>query len=314
MFEDETLNLKRLAAPNRILVATDLSDIDTLIPHAVAQAKSSGALVTLLHVIVPAETFPPDAFGANYVNPDRIKAEVQEMLAGFARIVEDQGVSCDWMCEHGMAVDVIEDAIERTKATRLIIATHGRGKLGQFLLGSVARQLLAKVQVPVFAVGPHCGPACEHVTPKRILHPFSMNGAGCGNAGLAIALARLYHAELILLHIPDREVEESISTGCTLTWAESLTRDLLPGGSIEGVPQVEIRIAFGDRVREIREEAERMQAGWIVMGVEDENSLWPLTESVAYRVLAAVNCPILSIRGQAMITENAQLKDLVALA
>ena len=40
-----------LAAPDRILVATDLTDSDYLIPHVIAQAKASNARVTMFHAV-----------------------------------------------------------------------------------------------------------------------------------------------------------------------------------------------------------------------------------------------------------------------
>ncbi len=48
-------------APDKILVATDLTDIDYLIPHAKAQCEASGASLVLCHVIPPIESSSLDA-------------------------------------------------------------------------------------------------------------------------------------------------------------------------------------------------------------------------------------------------------------
>ena len=50
-----------LAAPDQILVATDLTDTEYLLPHAIAQAHASGAQVTLVHVILPSDIVPAEA-------------------------------------------------------------------------------------------------------------------------------------------------------------------------------------------------------------------------------------------------------------
>jgi nucleotide-binding universal stress UspA family protein len=279
----------------RILVATDLNDDATLIPHAVAQAKKYGALVTLVHAIQPSETVPLQASGV-YISPAVLEDEIGQALKAMAKKVEADGVSCDWIARPGFAADVVQEVIESTGATRLIMATHGRGKLGQFLLGSVARQLLGRVGVPIFAVGPRCSSLASHTSPRRILHPVSMNGNYRRNVEIAIELARFHHAQLILQHVPDPDVESSISPGCTLAWAENLFAELLPGGAPAGVPDLQVSIAFGDRVRAIRDEAARTDADWIVVGVDEEPPQWSLSDCMAYRLLGACSCPVLAIR------------------
>ena len=291
----ETLNRLKLVTPTRILVATDMNDDSTLIPHAVAQAKRYGALITLVHVIQPSETVPLQASGV-YISPAPLEDEIDQALKAMAKKIEAEGVSCDWIAKPGFAADLVQEVIESTGATRLIMATHGRGKLGQFLLGSVARQLLGRVGVPIFAVGPRCSSLASHTSPRKILHPVSMNGNYRRNVEIAIELARFHHAELILQHVPDPDVETSISPGCTLAWAENLFAELLPGGAPAGVPAVQVSIAFGDRVRAIRDEASRTGTDWIVVGVDEEPAPWPLPDCMAYRLLGACSCPVLAIR------------------
>jgi nucleotide-binding universal stress UspA family protein len=124
-----------------------------------------------------------------------------------------------------------------------------------------------------------------------------MNGDYRQHAELAMQLAGFYDAELTLLHIPDRDVVESIQPGLALAWAENLTADLLPAISPHGAAAVRVSVAFGDRVREIRDEAARMHADWIVLGVGDGGApMWPLRETTAYRTLAIAHSPVLAIR------------------
>jgi len=42
-----------MTRPKSILVATDLNDLDFLLPVAIDQAKMTGAMIWLLHVIPP---------------------------------------------------------------------------------------------------------------------------------------------------------------------------------------------------------------------------------------------------------------------
>jgi hypothetical protein len=46
-------HLSSMTRPKSILVATDLNDLDFLLPVAIDQAKMTGAMIWLLHVIPP---------------------------------------------------------------------------------------------------------------------------------------------------------------------------------------------------------------------------------------------------------------------
>lgn len=302
-----------LIAPRRILVATDLTDSEYLIPHAVAQAKASGAAVTLVHAILPAETMPLDAGAVAYIDWAKTEQDVEVEMLGMAAKIEAAGILCDVVAKHGFAADVLMEQIKATHAARLIMASHGRGKWGQFMMGSVANQLLGTVTVPVFVVGPNSAQYPEHATPRRILHPVSLNGAYRRGVRLAMELASGFGAELTLLHIPDRDVEASIHPGCTLTWAENLFATLVPGGAHID-PHIHVSVAFGNVVDEIRREATRIAADWIVLGIEEGYPFWPLKDSTAYKVLAVADCPVLAIRSDPFVRETEETMTVASLA
>jgi len=44
-------SISLLAAPSSIVVATDLTDTERLLPRAIAQAKRTGAQITLVHAL-----------------------------------------------------------------------------------------------------------------------------------------------------------------------------------------------------------------------------------------------------------------------
>ena len=52
----DPMHLSSITRPKSILVATALNDLDFLLPVAIEQAKATGAMIWLLHVI------PPDAY------------------------------------------------------------------------------------------------------------------------------------------------------------------------------------------------------------------------------------------------------------
>lgn len=302
--EDKGFPKASVASPRRILVATDLKDGEYLLPHAIAQAKACGASVTLVHAILPAETLPVDAGAIAYVDWTKTEQDIEVELLRLAAAIDAEGIRCDVVAKHGFAAAVVEEQIQATRANRLIMASHGRGKWGQFMMGSVANQLLGTVNIPIFVVGPKSANFPEHARPRRILHPVSLNGAYRRGVEQAFELAKSFGAELTLLHIPDRDVEASIHPGCTLTWAENLFATLVPEG-LQLQPPIQVSVAFGNVVDEIRREASRMGADWIVLGVEEGYPFWPLKDSTAYKVLAVAECPVLAIRSDPYQVERA---------
>jgi nucleotide-binding universal stress UspA family protein len=288
-----------LDAADHILVATDLTDTDYLLPHAIAQAKANGAQVTLLHALPPSSIEPMigpmDVAAIPYIDKDKIVRDLRVTLLGLVRELESQGILCNSTVREGNPTDVISQELTRIHATRLIIGSHGRGRLGQLVLGSVAHQLITEVDVPVFVVGPHARTAVEHVTPRRILHPASFTGEYRASLQLALDVARTYQAELVLIHVLDRDLDESINPQRTIDWAKQAL-DALASDAGELSPLVHTTAASGTVADEILKAAAKIEADWIVLGADGAFRAWPFHQGSAYKVLAQANCPVLTLR------------------
>jgi nucleotide-binding universal stress UspA family protein len=293
-----------LATPERILVATDLRDTDYVVPYAIAQAKACGAQVTLVHALPPSDVVPMDGAMIRYVDKTKIVGDVRVMLSGVARQFESQGVSCDTAVRDGIARNVIPEELSRTDATRLIMGTHGRGKLGQLILGSVAHDLITETNVPVFVVGPHARDSVHHATPRKILHPVSLMGDYRECFHLALAIAQSYGAELILLHILDQHLNASMDPARTIAWANRALNALIPDGT-EPAPPILTTVTSGKVAEEILKAAAQTGADWIVLGAEGRAPFWSFDQSAAYKVLIAADCPVLTLRHEPSRTEAA---------
>jgi nucleotide-binding universal stress UspA family protein len=286
---------RSLIAPAKIVVATDLTDTDYLLPHAVAQAKAGGASLILVHAVLPHESVPMESGAIPYYDPLRLDRDARLMLENLAREVRHQGVECATAVRHGFVPDVVTEVVSNAGAGRLIIGTHGRRGLKRFVLGSIARQLLEIVDVPVCTVGPraHKGVAA---LPGSILHPVSLAGLHEASAALTFGLSRQFGSQVLLLHVvaPTPPVARD-PAGAVTTATEQLQR-LIPSG-LEAGTQVRVRIAVGSVVSEILSVAEEAGAGLIVLGVHAPVHSWlPGTEPAAYKILVSAPCPVLSLR------------------
>lgn len=283
------------AAPRRIVVATDLSDTDYLLPHAIAQARKSGASLLLVHAVLPHEAMPVEAAAVPYFDPLRMDRDARLMLENLARGIREQGVECAAAVRHGYVPDVITEVVSNTGAGRLILGTHGRRGLKKFVLGSVARQLLEIVEIPVCTVGPRAHQGTKGA-PETILHPVSLAGLHENSALLSMSLGKQFDARVILLHViapgPShaRDPERSIAAA-----TEELNR-LIPAWA-KPWTSVRVKVAVGTVVTEILSLARETEAGLIVLGVHAPAHSWlPGTEPAAYKILISAPCPVLSLR------------------
>jgi nucleotide-binding universal stress UspA family protein len=303
-----------LASPDHILVATDLTDTEYLVPHAIAQAKACGAQVTFIHVISSGCVAPIEieafSYGAlSYVDPAKVIRDARLMLLGIEHQVEAHGITCETRVRHGNTNEVIRRELRLTGATRLIVGTHGRGKLGQLVLGSVAHQLLATVDIPVFVVGPHARGSVEHITPRNLLHPVSLIGDYRNSVQFALNVAQTCRAELTLLHVVDPDVTADCNPTRILEWADNTLKSPAPAAT-DLVPPVHAMVTCGELAEEILKAADQIQADWIVLGANGGSHRWPFNESVAYKALTAANCPVLTLRHEPSHTEIKALQKL----
>jgi nucleotide-binding universal stress UspA family protein len=277
--------------------------------HAIAQAKASRARVTLIHALPPSDGVPFDGAAIPYVNRAEIAHEVRELMLGVARQFEAEGIVCETVVREGSADDVIREELRRTNATRIIMGTHGRGKLGQLALGSVAHGLIAKVPVPIFVVGPHARDSVQHVTPRRILHPVSLEGDFHQSLYLAFQIAQTYDAELTLLHVLDQDIKRRIDPERCISWAKKALDALIPSAT-SPVSPMHTRVVSGNLVEEILKAAVQTDADWIVLGADGGLRSWYLPETAACKTVATAPCPVLTLRHEPAHTVPANLEEV----
>lgn len=297
----------RSPRPGKIIVATDLTDTDYLLPHAIAQARASGASLVLVNAVLPSESMPVESGAVPYYDPLRMDRDARLLLENVARDVRQQGIDCATAVRHGFAPEVIADIVRNADAGRLIVGTHGRRGLKKFVLGSVARQLLDLVEVPVCTIGPraHCLPAGA---PATVLHPVSLSGLHQSSTALSLQLAAQFGARVVLLHViaPGSATGRDPADAVNAATAE-LNR-LIPAEA-RASAQIIVRMAPNNIVSEVLNVAQEVQAGLIVLGVHAPAHSWlPGTEPAAYKILVSATCPVISLRAvpDASVKNNPQ--------
>lgn len=294
--DDVSIRQRSLVVPDRILVATDLSDMDYLTPHAIAQARACGSSLTLLHVIPPGEAIPLDASAIPYLDVAEMKEEAKANLERSAAQIRSAGIPCDVLIAEGNPRDQIHAQAHELNVGRILAGTHGRRHLKKLLLGSVAHEILRSAEVPVCTIGPRAHEASSFGAPRKILHPISLCEGYENSARIALEMAQFYRADITLLHVLSRNTQTQSDRDRVVEWTKAELQRVVP----EEAPlwtQTAIQVEIGDVVEQVLDAAAAMDADLIVLGVNADVSFWPIRgDDTVYNIIARATCPVLSIR------------------
>ncbi len=141
-----------------IVVAIDFSDpSDAALSLATDIAGKFGpAHITLVHGChIPVEL---EALVAQRGAPvlEKLSAHAEESLAKLLTDLQDQGISCEYVSDHGSPDRVILDVAERVDADLIAMGTHGRKGLAHLVLGSMAERVVRLAKCPVITT--KCAP------------------------------------------------------------------------------------------------------------------------------------------------------------
>jgi len=286
--------------PAVILVATDLCDLDRLMPFALEQAEQAGARLILLHAIATSSAMSVDAVGMPYYDPNGAIEVAEKALGPCCDAATRRGVDCRAMVREGHPTQQIAAAARQFKADRILLGTRSRGRLGKMLLGSVAEQVLRSVNLPVITVGPEAHlPVQSGYEERIVLHATSLRETSRPSAALACQLAAELNARLVLLHVLP-PVDRMMREGAVSDFEASAVRELqaLAAATAAGCnPQIETIVLHGNPFIEILAEAASRNARLIVLGATHRSAFDNLTrDRTVYRVLAHARCPVLTLR------------------
>ena len=139
----------------RILLGTDLSAVsDRAADHAIVLANEHGAELIVLTVIDANSFRLPGGRFLKRVDQERARAEgAAQLLVARARAA---GVRATFLVWEGEPVESIVAASAAEHADLVVLGTHGRGRLGRLVRGSISARVSdqADCQVVVIPAGP----------------------------------------------------------------------------------------------------------------------------------------------------------------
>lgn len=192
----------------------------------------------------------------------------------------------------------------------VVMASHGRGGIRRAWLGSVADHLIRNLDVPVLLVRPATGGASlGSPTADQILVPLDGSPLAEEALGPAIALARIWGAQLMLLQVV-RPVQ--LPANMALPYPSSYDEDLTAirrtqaqdylGDVVERLKEQGIRAACAAAVGwgaadAILDQARRGRVAFVVLATHGRGGLRRLAlGSVADKVVRGAELPVLVCR------------------
>jgi nucleotide-binding universal stress UspA family protein len=289
----------RWCRPANILVATDLTDLDHLMPFALEQAGESGARIILLHVLSASAAITADAAGMPYYDTVGAVEVAGQMLKPWCELARRRAIRCDALVREGHPMQQIAAVIRQFHADCVLLGTRSRSKLGKLLIGSVAEQVLRSVYLPVITVGPEAHLPVAQDSVRTVLHATTLRETSRSSAALACQIAAAQRARLVLLHVlpPIPEMQrKGLPTGMDSAAMIELRR-LAEGTSAGCCSDIEPIVAHGNPTIEILALAQERSANLIVLGATNRSAFQNLTrDRTVYRVLAHASCPVLTLR------------------
>jgi len=290
------METERWAHPSLLIVATDLTDLDLLMPFAFDQAAQSGARLILLHVLASGTGLAVDESGMPSYDPASALEYAARTMEPWCAAVHKQSIGCDALVREGHAARQIVSAARQFHADRILLGARGRNRLSQLLLGSVTEQVLRSVQLPVMTVGPEARLAeGASEQEKVVLYATLLREASRPSAALAGQLAADQGVKLVLLHVlppEDRTMHKTPLSGLDSVVLHELSQLAAETVAREAEPVV----AHGNPVIEILAASVALHASLIVLSAAEHTGLDRLTrDRTVCRVLAHARCPVLTL-------------------
>jgi nucleotide-binding universal stress UspA family protein len=137
-------------AVRRILLATDLSPAsEAATTKAITLARDLGAHLLIVSVIDPAVRGAP---GGRVERMDQRRAAREAAAQAMVVRGRQAGVLVNFLVWEGEPGPAIVEAAVAEDADLVVVGSHGRGRVGRFLIGSVSDYVIRHAAAPVLIV------------------------------------------------------------------------------------------------------------------------------------------------------------------
>lgn len=264
------------------------------LPHALAIARRSGAVVRIVHVHSALDHNDPWQLHPSLETKERRKREKRNYL----RDVADRIARTDSVTVQAILIDSLDTADSLVKAAEnvdlAVMASRRRGFLRRLFSYSVADAVRRRLLVPLLSVHGKLSPVdlTSDTIARQILVPLDGSSFAERILGFATAMSRLEGAALTLLNVQKREwTSEIFEHAKTPHYLIRVARDLR-----KSVPLVDARIVTtdGSLTSAVTSFAESRNVDLIAMATRSDRGMTRILRgSLADNLIRRTDLPIL---------------------
>jgi nucleotide-binding universal stress UspA family protein len=205
-----------------LLVPLDGSKLaEACLPAAVALGKALGSSVMLLHIIE--KDASPEIHGDRHLTNED---DACKYLDQVARDFFPPDMEVETHVHTEMVSDITRSIVDHTgeyAPDLIVMCTHGEGGLREFMMGSIAQQVIGRAHTPILLVKAGEPGAVAFTSFKRILLPLDGDPEHEKCLPVAVELARQFDASLSLM--------TAVHTLATLGGERAASGWMLPGAT-----------------------------------------------------------------------------------
>lgn len=286
---------------SRILCPLDLSPVSRcLVRHAIAQASGPHARVHVLHAVEPLLLQAATISG----DPETLRREIEEDLQRVIRSATHgkPAPTFETSIAEGAADTAILEASARDEADLIVMGLHGMGAVSKACFGSTLERVLRASTTPVLALpamADENGNCPPHAL-TRVVAAIDFQQPSMQAARLAAEYAEAHGATVTLLHVmppanPWGRWGDAVAQQHAVR-RERAENELvaLAGELQQGRRRPQIEVREGSAWEEIAACGGERPGTLVVMGLAEPGRPFARPGSVAWRVLSAGVCPVLS--------------------
>lgn len=282
----------------RILYATDFSEASrTALPIVAAIARHYGSRIYAAHVWSP-RVYPMVSPEVVSIMDRKQQREAQEELEKLLRAPALEGIPLQTVVRRGTPPEQLERVVKEHNIGLAVASTHGATGFKHRVLGSVAEELVRGLSCPVLTVGPHLAKRFEKLERiENILFPTDFSEESLAVFPYLASLAHEYQSRLTILHVLPPETAGNTDAK---RLAEPLRKQMERALCHQISPRcaAEFVIDCGDAAETILAYARHSHADLIGLGVRGVTDIAQhFRQTVAYRILAEAECPVLTRHG-----------------
>ncbi len=292
-----------------VIVPLDGSEAsEQSLPFATLLAERQGARLTLMSVVEVTTEFDAWIDTAPFSLEEEMSKWLEERQQYLSELAAEIALETHTNVRVGRPADEIREVAEAAEERVIVMASHGRGGIQQFVLGSVALQVVHHGHSPVVTVHMQDGNGTALATLERVLFPLDGSEFSEQIIDKALAIVGEPRPSLHLTRVLETPgwTTQSFNDGLVGQYLEAAREE--SEGDLQAHAtrlqeqgyEVDWSIREGNPGDQILEAAKGCNANLIAMATHGRGGLGRLLlGSVAQRVLNRANAPLLLIRPNA---------------